>query len=129
MDKTKENRVFILDADNEQIFKTDIYGNIISVMDLSSMLYLTDPKAAPISTSFLNKDGAASPVWCTTDRNGNAYVTLADNISAIKINYETDIVIQIYTPPFKNLELYDSSLYPKIPKSQISTIDNLKTMH
>ena len=123
LDDTKENRVFILDADNEKIFKTDIYGNMISIMDLSSMLYLTDPKEAPVYTSFLNKSGAASPAWCSTDKNGNAYVTLADNISAIKINYDTDIISQVYAPPLQNLELYDSSLYPKIPKYNLKTID------
>ena len=39
LDESKNSRVFILDADNEKIYKTDIDGNIISIMDLSSMYY------------------------------------------------------------------------------------------
>jgi hypothetical protein len=111
LDESKENRVFILDADNEKIYKTDVTGNIVSIMDLSSMRYLIKKNEAPITISFLNENNAASPVWCSTDKNGNAYVSLADNISAIKINYDTDVVSQIYAPPFKNLELYDSQFY------------------
>ena len=53
----------------------------------------------------------ASPSWCCTDKNGNAYVSLTDTTSAIKINYDTDIVSKIYVPPFENLELYDSESY------------------
>ena len=111
LDNSKENRVFILDADNERIFKTDVDGNIVSTMSLSSMQYQPDTSLAPTSQSFLNSYGMASPVWCVTDKNGNAYVSLADATSAIKINYETDIVSVIYYPPFENLEFYDPEDY------------------
>lgn len=111
LDKTKENRVFILDADNDRIFKTDVDGNIVSTISLSSMQYQPDPTLAPVSNSFLNEYGMASPTWCCTDKNGNAYVSLTDTISAIKINYSTDIVSKVYIPPFENLELYDTLDY------------------
>jgi len=111
LDNTKESRVFILDADNEKIYKTDIVGNIVSTMSLSSMYYQPDINIAPVENSFLNQYDAASPVWCCTDKHGNAYVTLADNTSAIKINYSTDIVSKIYVPPFENMELYQSIMY------------------
>lgn len=111
LDNDKENRVFILDADNEKIYKTDVDGNIISTLDLSSMSYQPDLTIAPVSQSFLNDYGMASPSWCCTDKNGNAYVSLTDTTSAIKINYDTDIVSKIYVPPFENLELYDSESY------------------
>lgn len=111
LDNTKENRVFILDPDSERIFKTDVNGNIVSIMALSSMQCQLDPTLAPVPNSFLNEYGIASPAWCCTDKNGNAYVSLADSISAIKINYSTDIVSEVYVPPFQNLELYNSELY------------------
>lgn len=122
LDETKENRVFILDADNEKIYKTDVFGNIISTINLSNILYLKNENEAPITISLLNEFGVASPVWCSSDKNGNAYVTLADNISAIKINYETDIVSQIYAPPLENIELYDKELYGLTSK-KIKTIN------
>ena len=111
LDNNKENRVFILDADNERIFKTDVDGNIVSTMALSSMQYQPDPTLAPVPNSFLNDYGMSSPVWCATDKNGNAYVSLADATSAMKINYGTDIVSVLYRPPFENLEIYDSNDY------------------
>lgn len=111
LDESKENRVFILDADNEKIYKTDVVGNIISIMDLSSMKYLKNKNEAPITISVLNENGVASPIWCSTDKNGNAYVSLADNISAMKINYGSDIISQFYAPPLENRELYDSIFY------------------
>jgi len=111
LDNTKESRVFILDADNDKIFKTDIVGNIISTMNLASMQYQPDISVNPITYSFINQYGVASPTWCCTDKKGNAYVTLSDNTSAIKIDYSTDIVSKVYVPPFKNMELYDSIIY------------------
>ena len=123
LDNSKENRVFILDADNDFIFKTDINGNIISKIDLGNVLYLEDFFEAPTKKSFKNSFGSASPVWCSTDKFGNAYVSLADNISAIKINYETDIVSQVYAPPFDNLELYGSDLYP-VTEQQLKLINS-----
>ncbi len=111
LDNNKENRVFILDADNERIFKTDVDGNIVSTMALSSMQYQPDLTLAPVPHSFLNDYGMSSPVWCATDKNGNAYVSLADATSAMKINYGTDIVSVLYRPPFENLEIYDSNDY------------------
>ena len=135
LDESKNSRVFILDADNEKIYKTDIGGNIVSIMDLSSMYYSEDNVKAPVLRSFLNSNNVATPIWCCTDKNGNAYVSLADNVSAIKINYETDIVSQIYAPPLENLELYDSDLYPESGKTivtingskKITTISNAST--
>lgn len=111
LDKDKENRVFILDADNEKIYKTDVDGNIASIMSLSSMQYQPDPSIAPVPNSFLNEYGMASPIWCCTDKNGNAYVSLADSVSSIKINYGNDIVSRVYVPPFENSELYQSNYY------------------
>ena len=111
LDNDKENRVFILDADNEKIYKTDVDGNIVSTMSLSSMQYQPDSTIAPIPYSFLNDYNMASPVWCSTDKNGNAYVSLADATSAMKINYGTDIVSVLYRPPFQNLEFYDPNDY------------------
>lgn len=127
LDETKNSRVFILDADNEKIYKTDIDGNIVSIMDLSSMLYIEDKNQAPVTKSFVNTNNTASPVWCCTDKNGNAYVSLADNVSAIKINYDTDIVSQIYAPPLENLELYDSDLYDRRGKT-VTTIKGNNTI-
>ena len=74
----------------------------------------------------MNSNNVASPIWCCTDKNGNAYVSLADNISAIKINYETDIVSRIYAPPLENLELYDSDLYPESGKTLVTIKGNKK---
>jgi hypothetical protein len=91
------------------------------------MLYLKDKNSAPIEISLLSKDGAASPSWCSTDKKGNAYVSLTDNISAIKINYDTDIVSQIYVPPFQNMELFDPDFYPKKGKN-IVTINGKKIL-
>ena len=113
LDNSKENRVFILDADNDLIYKSDVDGNIVSTMNLGDMRYLQNFVEAPIRKSFKNAYGSASPVWCCTDNRGNAYVSLGDNVSAIKIDYETDIISQVYAPPFENLELYDSGLYPE----------------
>jgi hypothetical protein len=110
-DESKKSYVFILDADNEKIHKTDVDGNIVSIIDLSSIQYQPNQNFAPITYSFLNEYGMASPTWCCTDKNGNAYITLSDSISAVKINYETDIASVLYKPNFQNLELYDSFLY------------------
>jgi hypothetical protein len=111
LDKTKESYVFVLDADNERIFKTDVIGNMVSTITLSSVQYQPNILNAPVQYSLLNENGVASPAWCCTDRNGNAYVTLADNISAIKINYSTNIVSRLYVPSLKNMQLYDSDFY------------------
>lgn len=111
LDKTKESYVFILDSDNERIFKTDVIGNMVSTITLSSIQYQPNSLNAPIQYSLLSENGVASPSWCCTDRNGNAYVTLADNISAIKINYSTDIVSRLYAPSLQNMELYNSEYY------------------
>lgn len=127
LDETKENRVFILDADNEKIYKTDDFGNIISTIDLSNVLYLKDKTEAPTRISLLNKFEAASPIWCSSDKNGNAYVSLADNVSSIKIDYETDIVSQIYSPPLENIELYDREYYNNV-KITLKTINFAKNI-
>jgi len=127
LDESKENRVFVLDADNEKIFKTDTNGNVLSIINLKSAKYLRDAFSSPIETSFVNHYGAASPMWCTTDRNGNAYVSLTDNISAIKIDYGTDIISRVYYPPFENLELYDPDLYVRKNKKLV-TINGAKNI-
>jgi hypothetical protein len=111
LDNLKNSYVFILDADNEKIYKTDVDGNITSIITLSSIQYQPDQNVAPITYSFLNQYGMASPTWCCTDKNGNAYITLSDSISAVKINYDTDIASVLYKPNFQNLELYNSFLY------------------
>ncbi len=124
LDENKESRVFILDADNEKIYKTDVVGNLISTINLSDIKYLKKENEPPVSISLLNDFGVASPVWCSADKNGNIYVSLADNISAIKINYETDIVSQLYTPPLSNIELYDTNLYGLMAE-KIKTVNNV----
>jgi len=113
IDENKENRVFILDADNDKIYRTDVDGNSISIIDLKDMDYLDNSGALRSNISFLNHNNTASPMWSTTDRFGNLYVSLTDAISVIKINYETDTVSVVYLPPFssENLELFDIDLY------------------
>jgi hypothetical protein len=125
LDNSKENRVFILDADNDKIYRSDIHGNIISLIDLSLMEYRENKDIAPTNKSFISHNGSASPAWCCTDKRGNAYVSLADSVSCIKIDYDTNIVSEVYIPPFQNLELYDSDLYRKKAKD-IVTIKNSK---
>jgi hypothetical protein len=111
LDNSKENRVFILDPDNEKIYKTDVVGNIVSVISLSSVQYQENPSSSIQNISLIGSNDAASPVWCCTDKGGNAYVTLGDSVSCVKFNYETDIVSEFYVPPFENMELYESFLY------------------
>jgi hypothetical protein len=127
IDNNKENRVYILDADEDKIYRTDIDGNLITLIDLSSVRYLQNRNLAPIQTSFLNKEGSASPAWCSSDGKGNIYVSLNDTLSSIKINYETDIVSQVYYPPFENLELYDSDLY-RVKTKDLVTINESKRL-
>jgi hypothetical protein len=113
LDNSKENRVFILDADEDKIYRSDIDGNIISVMDLSLLDYYEDLTQAPVKRSFIGDKKSASPSYCSTDRDGNLYVSLTDNISAIKIDYETDIVSRIYVPDMENIEIYEGNFYTR----------------
>jgi hypothetical protein len=108
LDDSKKSVLYVLDADNDKIYKTDVNGNEIATIDLSDIRYETIEGEASIPISVLNQGRSASPAWCCSDKNGNAYITLADSISTIKIDYKTNVIKQFYVPPFSNKEAYES---------------------
>ena len=108
LDDKKESVLYVLDADNDKIYKTDKNGVPIATIDLANARYESIEGEASVPISLLNQGRSASPAWCCSDKNGNAYITLADSVSTIKIDYKTNVIKQFYVPPFPNKEAYNS---------------------
>ena len=109
-DETKQNKVYFLDADKDKIHVADVDGNILNTIEFNSVYYKPSELEAPSIISMLGNGKSASPAWCTTDKNGNVYITLNDSISAFKFDYEYNIAVKRYIPPFANQEFFNSDL-------------------
>jgi hypothetical protein len=111
-DEEKQNLIYFLDGDRDRIWISDVDGNILNTIAFSGVFYRANDAVAPSIVSMLGNEKSASPAWCAIDKNGNAYVTLNDGISAFKFDYGTNIATRRYVPPFRNEELYDPDLGP-----------------
>lgn len=109
-DDTKQNRIYFLDGDRDKIHISDIEGTLINTIAFSAVQYRSNDALAPSVISMLNDKKSASPAWCSIDKHGNAYVTLNDSVSSFKFDYDTNIAVRKYVPPFDNLKFYQSNL-------------------
>jgi hypothetical protein len=86
---------YAADCDSDRILKFDYKGNILRTFNLSSMLFDNGYTASIMD---LRKDGSASPSSIALDKQNNAYITLFDSGSVIRINNFTNRVDRIFAP-------------------------------
>jgi hypothetical protein len=109
-DPKKQDLVYFLDSEKDRICVSDINGNTLNTIAFSAVLYRSNDAVAPSVISMLGKGRSASPAWCAIDKNGNAYVTLNDSVSSFKFDYNSNVAVRKYVPPFKNEEIYGPQL-------------------
>ena len=89
--------VWIVDADRDIIVKYNNTGTLLSSFNLSAMQL-----SAGGTVNLLGSLSSAAPSYIALDSNYNAWVTLFDAVSTIKINQLTGKIDAVAIPPFTN---------------------------
>jgi len=82
------------DSDSDRLLKMDYNGGIIATVNLSAAM-LSNGTAVDLRNIY----GSASPCSIALDNNNNAFVTLFDSGSVIRINNITNLIDRIGIPP------------------------------
>lgn len=96
--------VWIVDADRDIIVKYNNTGTLLSSFNLSAMQL-----SAGGTVNLLGSLSSAAPSYIALDGNYNAWVTLFDAVSTIKINQLTGKIDAVAIPPFANTYYGDLS--------------------
>jgi len=104
------DKVWVADSDNDFIFVYDNTGILLNTFNLSGVPTFNG-ELAPRLVNYRGVLDSASPSNIAIDSKGNAWITLYDAISTIRINTNTLIVDGVAYPAFENQALIDSSLY------------------
>jgi hypothetical protein len=108
--KTTVDKIWVADSDNDFIYIYNNIGELITTIDLSDTPTFNG-ELAPKIVNYLGSLNSASPSNIAIDSNGNAWITLYDAVSTIRINTNTLIVDAVAVPPYKNQALIDYTLY------------------
>jgi len=105
------DKVWVADSDEDIVYVYTLSGTILNTFKLSAVPTFIDNFTAPEARSYLGDLDSASPSNIAIDSKGNAWVTLYDAISTIRINTNTDVVDAIAVPSYENTVLIDPALY------------------
>ena len=104
------DKLWVADSDNDVVYIYDNTGVLLNTIDLSNTL-IDNGELAPILVNLLGSLNSASPSNIAIDSKGNAWVTLYDAVSTIRINTNTLVVDAVAFPPYINQALINSTLY------------------
>ena len=105
------DRVWIADPDEDKIYVYGISGIRLAAFSLSGLPVFKDNLSVPQENSFLGNLNSASPSNIALDSNGNAWITLYDAVSTIRINAEFQYVDSVAIPSLANQNYTSNSLY------------------
>lgn len=114
-----ENRVYITDSDNDKVYVYTVSGTIIDTIDLAAAPTFRGVNVSPDLVNYKGSLDSASPSNITIDSTGNAWISLYDAISAIKLDADTLTVIGHAEPTLENIAYTDYRLYTEL-KGQLS---------
>ena len=114
-----QNRVYITDSDNDKIFVYTVSGAPVATIDLAAAATYQGANVAPNIASYKGSLDSASPSNVTIDSTGNAWISLYDAISAIKLDASTLNVVAHAEPNLQNIAYTDYRLYVTL-KNQLS---------
>lgn len=105
------DRVYAADSDEDKIFVYTLSGDLVAALSLSGIPVKASDTLIPITLDLRGNLDSASPSNIATDRYGNAWITLYDAITTIKIDSESLIVTASAVPNLQNFEYTNPSLY------------------
>jgi len=105
------DKVWVADSDEDIVYVYTLSGTILNTFKLSAVPTFIDNFTAPEPRSYLGDLNSASPSNIAIDSKGNAWVTLYDAISTIRISTSTDVVDAVAVPSYENTVLIDPTLY------------------
>lgn len=92
--------VWVADADEDRVFIYSLSGTELYTIKLSGAPTFTSNFTAPEERNYLGDLNSASPSNIAIDKNGNAWVSLYDAVSVIRINSKTFTVDAVVAPGF-----------------------------
>jgi len=106
----EDYRTWIGDGSSDSIFKIDVFGNILSAFPLSAMLVknLTGFEIQNLLSPVLS---SAAPNSIALNSYNDAWISLFDTASVIKVNNITGHVTDFVHPHYQNLVYFLSSDY------------------
>lgn len=113
------DRVWIADPDEDRVNVYNLSGEKLKGYSLSALPTFKDNLSVPNIDNYLGDLNSASPSNIAIDSRGNAWITLYDAISTIRINGSNEYVDRIVLPDLKNQVFTDYRLYLN-SKAQLS---------
>lgn len=105
------DKVWIADADEDRIYTYNVSGDRLNYFDLSAIPTFENVLTAPVLNRYKGENNSASPSNIAIDSQGNAWVTLYDAVSTIRINTQFNYVDCVAAPNFVNKDLSNYQLY------------------
>ena len=105
------DKVWVADSDEDIIYVYTLSGTKLNTFKLSAVPTFINVTTAPEIRSYLGNLNSASPSNIAIDSKGNAWITLYDAISTIRINTNTDTVDAVAVPSYQNDVLVDPVMY------------------
>jgi hypothetical protein len=105
------DRVWVADSDEDKIYVYGLSGVRLATYSLSGAPTFVNNLTVPTINNYLGALGSASPSNIALDSKGNAWVTLYDAISTIRINAQFEYIDSTIVPPLPNQDYTDNQLY------------------
>ena len=108
------NIVYVTNADQDtiSIFNTD--GNLLFYFNLSAISFYNGEFTLPVIKNLKGDLDSAAPAYVAIDSTGDGWITLSDNVIAIKIDRITYLVSASAVPDLTNVSYIDSNLYTSL---------------
>lgn len=114
-----DNRVYITDSDNDKVYVYSVSGSIVETIDLAAAPTFRGVNVSPDLINYKGSLNSASPSNVTLDSTGNAWISLYDAVSAIKLDADSLNVVAHAEPNLTNIAYTDYRLYVSL-KDQLS---------
>lgn len=105
------DRVWVADADEDKLYVYGLSGVKLATYTLSGIPTFVNNLTVPTNDSYLGAYRSASPSNIAIDSKGNAWITLYDAISTIRINAQFEYVDSVVVPPLRNQDYSNNQLY------------------
>lgn len=112
--KGNQDRVWVTDSDNDYVYVYDVSGRLIKDFDLANMPFYTGPGRAPAIVNLKGSLNSCSPSNIAIDKDGNAWISLYDAVTSIKIDNNLLVVTASAVPTLENTQYIDFTLYSSL---------------